>query len=104
MTTLTNIQNIITASNNITVAQLGADGQKVVTDAVAAAEAVGGTGPLKFSAALAQAGTDLLALGKDVGLFVLHIAIEAAVAQLSVTQAASAPVTPTPAITPPPAS
>lgn len=99
MTTLTNIQNIIAASNAITFPQLAADGQKVITDVVAAAEAIGGTGETKLSTAVAQAETDLVALGKDVGLELIHLAIETAVAQLSLTQ----PVVEAPAPTDAPA-
>lgn len=83
MNILRSIQNILSASDNITAAQLGTDGQAVVADAVQAAEALGGSGDQKFSSALAQAGSDLLTLGKDVSLFCLHLAIESAVTRLN---------------------
>lgn len=80
---LATLENIVSAAKAVTTQQLGADGQKVVDDAVNAAEALGGTGPQKFSAAVEQAGNDLVALGKDCGLYILHLAIEAAVTALN---------------------
>lgn len=94
MSVETFLENLVTAAEATTAATLGDDGQKVVTDAVAAAEALTDTsGTDKFSAAVTQAGTDLLTLGKDVPLYLLHLAIEAAASKLNVldTAAADAP-------------
>lgn len=91
MSIITSIQNLLTAANAVTTSQLGADGMKVINDAVVAAEAIGGSGTVKFSAALAKAEIDLLALGKDVGLFGLHLAIEYTVNTLYPPAAAIVP-------------
>ena len=83
------VTNLIAAANAVTLETLGTDGQKVIADAVAAAETLGGDGATKFSTAVSQAGTDLLALGKDVGLFTIHLAVEAAANELNNLKAAT---------------
>lgn len=83
MSVLSYLQNIVTAADAVTAQTLGDDGLKVVNDAVAAAQALDGAGTDKFSAAVAQAGTDLVALGKDIPLYLLHLAIESAASKLN---------------------
>lgn len=63
------------------IAEIGSDGWKVVTDAVAAAEAAGGTGPDKRNAAFLKIIEDLKTMGKEVALNTINLAIEAAVAK-----------------------
>lgn len=104
---LTSLKNILSAAGAITAQQLGADGQKVVSDAVHAAESLGGSGAEKFSAAISKAGSDLLALGKDCSLYVLHLAVESAVTAMNapqITAAVNAVATPSPSPTATPAA
>lgn len=88
------LANLITAANAVTVTQLGTDGQAVINDAVAAAQGVEGGDTAKFESAVSKAGTDLVALGKDVGLEIIHLAIEATVAALNPTVSVSADIEP----------
>lgn len=94
MSILTFLQNIVVAAEKVTGPTLGDDGQKVVDDAVAVAQDLtGADGAAKLSSAVSKAGTDLAQLGKDVPLYLLHLAIEASAAKLNLLEAGSEPDT-----------
>lgn len=80
--------------NNV-ITQIGPDGWKIIQDAVAAAEAAGGSGPIKFSAAWAKIAEDFNTIGIDLVVNTVKLAVEAAVAELR-SQLDSIPNTPTP--------
>lgn len=76
--------------------QLGTVGLKIVTDAVTAAQATGGTGTEKLAAAQAKILSDLSTAGVSAATNVINAAIEGAVAQLNtitaVTTGSAAPL------------
>ncbi len=82
--------------------QLGSVGLKIVTDAVTAAQATGGTGAQKLAAAQAQIATDLSTAGITAATNVINAAIEGAVAQLNTATAATAAPAAAPAEAPAP--
>lgn len=77
--------------------ELGIEGLKIVTDAVAAAENAGGTGLEKLAAAQSAIANDLSASNiLNVAQNTINVAIEGAVAQLKSAQTPDAPaLTPT---------
>ena len=67
--------------------ELGVEGLKIVTDAVAAAEKTGGSGTQKLAAAQTAIASDLSAANLiNVAQNTINVAIEGAVAQLKTTQ------------------
>ena len=72
------------AAINDAATELGVTGLKIVTDAVAAAEAAGGTGTAKLAAAVSAVTSNLTAANiNDVAGHVINAAIEGAVSQMN---------------------